>query len=98
MALLGIDRCEPVGPQVGTVVRGDADEVEALPPLAAERLGDGALALDEVGVGLEQLDLRAGAEMVVEGDQRFEAGDPAAGDDDPGHVVEARPGQRAQHP
>ena len=57
---------------------------------AAERLGDRALALDELGVGLEQLDLGVRSEVGAQGDERFETGDPAAGDDDPGHVVEAR--------
>ena len=56
-ALLGIDRREPVGPQVSAVVGGDADEIEARRGPGAERLGDRTLALDEVGVGLEQLDL-----------------------------------------
>ena len=80
------------------MVGRDADEIEAPRRAAAERLGDRALALDEVGVGLEQLDLGAGSEVAVEGDQRFEAGDPAAGDDDRGHVVEARAVRRARHP
>ena len=65
---------------------------------AAEGLGDRALALDELGVGLEQLDLGVRSEVAAQGDQRFETGDPAAGDDDPGHVVEARPMRRARHP
>ena len=56
-ALLGVDRREPVGPQVSAVVGGDADEIEARRGPGAERLGDRALALDEVGIGLEQLDL-----------------------------------------
>ena len=92
---VGVDRREPVGPQVGAVVGRDADEVEALRRAAPEGLGDRALALDEVGVGLEQLDLGARPEVAVQRDQRFETGDPAAGDDDPGHVVEARHAQRA---
>ena len=58
-ARLGVDRREPVGPQVCAVVGRDADEIEAPRGGAPEGLRDRALALDEVGVGLEQLDVGA---------------------------------------
>ena len=56
-ARLGVDRREPVGPQVCAVVSRDADEIEASRGGAPEGLSHRALALDELGVGLEQLDL-----------------------------------------
>ena len=71
------------------MVGSDAGEIEARRSLAAERLSDCALALDESGVGLEQLDLCAGSEVDTQGDERFETGDSAAGDDDAGHAVES---------
>jgi hypothetical protein len=80
------------------MVGRDPDEIKAPPRAAAEGLGDRPLALDEVGVGLEQLDPGAGPEMAAECDQRFEAGDSAAGYDDRGHGVEARHARRARHP
>jgi hypothetical protein len=70
-------------------------EIEAPGGLPAERLGHCALALDEVSVGLERCDLDAASEVDAEGDERFETGDPAAGD---GHVVEARRPRCTRHP
>ena len=80
------------------MVGRDADEIEAPRRAASEGLRHRVLALDEVGVGLEQLYPDTGSEVAVEGDQRFEAGDPAAGDDDRGHVVEARDAHGPRHP
>jgi hypothetical protein len=97
-ARLGVDRREPVGPQVCAVVGRDADEIEAPGRAAPEGLGHRVLALDEVGVGLEQLDTGGGPEVAVEGDQGFEAGDAAPGDDDRGHVSEARHVHGRRHP
>jgi hypothetical protein len=82
---VGLDRREPVGPEVGVVVGRDGDEIEPPRRATAERLGDRPLALDEVGVGLEQLDLHARPEVRAQRHECLEPGDPAPGDDDPGH-------------
>jgi hypothetical protein len=97
-ARVGVDRREPVGAQVCAVVGRDANEIEAPRRAAPEGLRHRVLALDEIGVRLEQLDIGGGPEVTVEGDQGFEAGDAAAGDDDRGHVIEAKRVHGPRHP
>jgi hypothetical protein len=86
------------------VVGGDAADLEAPRTARVERLGHGPLGLDQLGVGLEQLDLGLGAEVRAKRHEGLQAGDPAAGDDDPRHRVgyaaigspKAREGPHAQ--
>jgi hypothetical protein len=81
---VGIDAGEPIAAQTGVVVGRDAVEAEVSCCARAERLGDGSLTLDEIGVAVQQLDLGLCAQVRAQRDQSFEARNPAAGDDDPG--------------
>ena len=99
LAAPGIDRREavaPAGARRGRQrCRRDRSAAQRAPPNGS---ATARWRSTRVGVGLEQLDLCAGSEVGAQGDERFETGDPAAGDDDAGHAVEARAGGSACHP
>ena len=64
------------------MIGGDRGEVKAPHLAEPERLGDRDLAIAELDVGCQQLDLHGAADHRPQRDQHLEAGDATAGDQD----------------
>jgi hypothetical protein len=81
--LIGVHRGEPLLDELGGVVGGDP--LEGIPARARprERVLDAERADEKLGGGGQKRGGDAVAGQAVKGDERLEAGDAAAGDDDP---------------